>query len=1023
MKFGKRLLSLLLCLVCLAPTLLAAIPVQASSEPAPASQTSTQGYTKKKVVSVLYDTSGSMQNEKRAEYARYASQTLMAMLGSEDKLFFVPMHKRTGVSGSVVIDQSNYNKEGVYEEVVLSDSVLREEAIANALNNVMFSEKPVGSNTPASSIEWAVQLLKDKGMKKTSEINAGVESDTEYFLVILTDGAFEEESNPDEVSKLVLKNVDPSLYDSFRCIYLGFSAGAIDLGNTAFNTEHGNVKTIKAATPEDVVKGMQDVANLISGRYSIDASRFSRLGNQVIVDLEGIEYGLRSVSMLLQNSDAKLLSASYNGETLDIAQRASFSADGLPSMKGGSSAVLKRRGNDLNFSQGSLTLEFDSLTDEDLKGLSILLEPALSLRAYATHKGQSVNDADITKLKAGDELVIGYELLEEGSDAIVSVPGAPVAEIMYNNTTYAVGEPIPLVEGKLVLSLTVSILNGSYTLYTSIFCNVRANPDSFKVEAEKTVLEPGAAHKSKTLFAITDGEIVDTNSELSYYDYDVTVTAADGTPLPSSVYTVAPENGKIAVSLDTEGYEYGIYSISVLVYRDGAPRDCTAGVPYYPADVLLSPVGDDNISMTLYGLSQNAQNGHKLTFALSTEGRPLPFGEGVLKYKVTLNGEDVTAACVVDGNNLSFFPTAETLGAFGTKAGSGRLHIMVYSDIATYINASAEATITLTDTVFEIRPLEQKDGAIDRFALGKNQSSVRFAVYRDGVPLSEAELQEALDSGSFSVDDSSFGANAFTRFFTPLGGEVTVETVDNVPVVRIRIVPDQWGIFRFFTSMLVSGGDKTMSVRYQSASGERLGSDVYTIAPAGIAGYILRIAILIAIIYLIIFAIESMRCIRFEKGSFVKMKIETNGKNKGKVTRVQSIKHMGGFPRNLMLGRLVPIIGLKHRTQQTSFEGNHVDAEKYAMTLPSTVKMQIRPQTDEKTNECMNALKAKVREAYRTGSASVPKLPDAKAQMFWESESLDIKFIKTAQLKSGIFIVSKESTDFIEVIFYVSFGK
>ncbi len=1025
MKFGKRLLSLLLCLVCLASTLLVALPAEAAEEPLSASQTSTQGYTKKKVVSVLYDTSGSMQAEQRAEYARYASQTLMAMLGSEDKLFFMPMHQRRNVGSAVAIDQSNYNKAGVYEEVVLTDPNGREAAISDALNNIMFSPMPNGGDTPVSSIEWALQHLLDAGMKKTDEIKAGEEGDTEYFLVILTDGAFEDETNPDRVASMVSRYVKPADYDSYRCIYLGFSSGAVDLTGTDFDTENGNVTTRKAETPADVIKSMQDVANLISGRYSIESARFSRSGNTVTVDLDGVGYGLRSVSMLLQNSDAKLLRSYYGGEELTVTQRASFSADGLPTMKGGSSAVLKRRDADMNFSQGTLTLEFDALTDKDLEGLSILLEPALSLRAYATHKGEIVDAAAITKLKAGDELVIGYELLEEGSNEGVTIPGTPLAEITYNNEKYEVGKPIPLVEGKLAISLTVSILNGSYTLYTSLFCNVRANPDSFRIEAEKPVLEPNASHKSKTLFTITDGEKITTNLALSTYDYDVAVTMADGTPLPSSVYSVAPENGKIAVSLnlDPEEYEYGVFSIYVLVYKDGAPRDCTASVPYYPADVLLSPVGDNSLSMTLYGLSQNAQIGKKLIFALSAEGRPLPFGEEVLKYKVTLNGADVTAACLVEGNNLSFLPTAETLGSFGTATGEGKLQIKVYSDIATYINASAEASITLTETVFEVVPVSKDKDPIDRFALGKNQSSVRFAIYRDGAPLSEEELKYALDNGLFTVDESAYGANGFTRFITPIGGETTVETVDGVPVIRIRIVPDQWGIFRFFTSMFIRGGDKTVNVKYQSDSGEKLGQDIYTIAPAGAFGYILRIAILIAIIYLIIFAIESLRCIRFEKGSFVKMKIETQGKSKGKVARVQSIKHVGGFPKNLMLGRLVPIIGLKRRTQETSFEGNRVDAEKYAMTLPASVKMQIRPQSDEKTVSCMNEIRTKVREAHRTGSVSIAKISEAHAQLFWESESLDIKTIKTAQLKSGIFIVSKESDDFIEVIFYVPFGR
>ncbi len=1013
MRFGKRLLSCLLILACLCSALLVASP--ASAEETGASQT----YTKKKIVSVLYDTSGSMTSENRYNYARYASQTLMAMLGEGDKLVITPMHQ-----GNKTVDQSSYKSASLW--VDLSDSEGRGEAIEEALAAPLFANVPNGPDTPASSIEWAVQHLIDEGMKTVDKTDADATSDTEYFLVIMTDGQLDNKTTSSAVATLAERYAKPSEYASYQCIYLGFSSGAVDLGGTDFETKNGNVTTYKATSAADVIASMQDIANQISGRYSIPSSAYSRSGNTVTVDLGGVAFGLRSVSMLLQNSNATLLSARYGTETLAITQRSGFRGDTAIDMKGGSSAVLKRQGADLNFTGGTLTLTFDSFTDEDLAGLSILLEPALTIRPSVTHKGKEIDSAYINAhLVRGDEITVGYSVIEEGSGKPISVdaiPGETVAEVSYNGKTYAVGEAIPLVTGRLILSLSVSIMDGAYTLYTSVSCPVLENPNYFRVVADGPRFEQNAIHKSTTTFTVyDDNSPITSNSALSAYAYTVAVKAADGTSLSSSAYSYTAVDGKIVVSVNTDGYDYGAYSVEVTVRKDGNLRDVSVGIPYYPANVTLSPVGDSALSMTLYGLSQNKDKA--LSFALSTGGEPLPFGEGVLQYTVTLNGADVTAACRAEGSVLTFLPTAETLGEFGKQAGSGTVTVTVRSDVATHIYATASATLTLTDTVFEVKPIEKDGGKIDRFSLKKNDSSLYFAVYRDGVPMPAEELEAALADGTLRIDPASFGANGFTRFFTPLGGDVTVETVDGVPAVRVRPTSDQVGIFRFFTSMLVVGGDKTATVYYGAASGEVVGEDVYTIASANILGYILRIAILIAIIYLAIFAYESFRCTRFEKGSFVKMKIETSGRNKGKVARVQSIKHMGGFPRCLILGRLVPIVGLKRRVQETSFEGNRVDAEKYAMTLPANVKMQIRPQTDERTTSCMNELKGKVREAYRTGGVSIAKIPEARAQMFWESESLDIKTIKTAQLKSGVFIVSKETEDFIEVIFYVPYGR
>ncbi len=1015
MKFGKRLLSCLLILACLCSALLIASAVAADDTGAGATQT----YTKKKVVSVLYDTSGSMQEEHRYNYARYASQTLMAMLGTGDKLVITPMHV-----GRTTVDQGNYKTASLW--VDLSDPEGREDAIEDALTDSLFVNVPSGGDTPASTIEWAVQQLVDEGMKTLDETDADAMSDTEYFLVIMTDGQLDNKKNSSEVAALAEKYAKPSEYASYQCIYLGFSSGAVDLGGTDFDSKNGNVTTYKATSAADVISSMQDIANQISGRYSISASAYTRSGNTVTVNLDGIAFGLRSVSMLLQNSNATLLSAKYGTESLSVTQKCGFAGDSVINVKGGSSAVLKRQGTDLNFAGGTLTLTFDSFTDEDLAGLSILLEPALTITPSVTYKGQEIDSAYINAhLVKGDEITVGYTVIEEGSGKPISVdtiPGETVAEVSYNGKTYAVGEAIPLVTGKLILSLSVSIMDGAYTLYTSVSCPVLENPNYFRIVADGPHFEQNAVHKSTTAFTVyDDNSPITSNSALSAYAYTVRVKAADGTSLSSSAYSYTAVDGKIVVSVNTDGYDYGAYSIEVSVRKDGNIRDAVVGIPYYPANVTLAPIGESSLSMTLYGLSQNKDKA--LSFALSTGGEPLPFGEGVLQYTVTLNGTDVTAACRAEGSVLTFLPTAETLGEFGKQAGSGTVTVTVRSDVASHIYATAAGTLTLTDTVFEVKPIEKNGGKIDRFSLKKNESSLYFAVYRDGVPMPAEELEAALADGTLRIDPASFGANGFTRFFTPLGGDVTVEMADGVPAVRVRPTSDQVGIFRFFTSMLVGGGDRTATVYYGAASGEVAGEDVYTVASANILGYILRIAILIAIIYLVIFAYESFRCTRFEKGSFVKMKIETSGRNKGKVARVQSIKHMGGFPRCLLLGRLVPIVGLKRRVQETSFEGNRVDAEKYAMTLPASVKMQIRPQTDERTTSCMNELKGKVREAYRTGGVSIAKIPEARAQMYWESESLDIKTIKTAQLKSGVFVVSKETEDFIEVIFYVPYGR
>ena len=99
-KFG--FLSLLFAVMLCLPMLLIG-SVSASDGTGLNQQTS---YTKNKVVSVLFDNSGSMtevngQDVYRWEYAKYALQTLMTTLGKNDTLIITPMNSgRQAVSST-----------------------------------------------------------------------------------------------------------------------------------------------------------------------------------------------------------------------------------------------------------------------------------------------------------------------------------------------------------------------------------------------------------------------------------------------------------------------------------------------------------------------------------------------------------------------------------------------------------------------------------------------------------------------------------------------------------------------------------------------------------------------------------------------------------------------------------------------------------------------------------------------------------------------------------------------------------
>ncbi|MBQ2716887.1 MAG: hypothetical protein IJF21_08810, partial [Clostridia bacterium] len=435
MSFSKRILAFILMLVMLVPTLLVAIPASASTGAGGNTVTDTQTYTKKKVVSVVYDTSYSMSyasaKDNRSQYAKYASQTLMSLLDDADKLVFFPLSASNG-SSNVNVSTANYKESWARVDVDLDHPSGRSEAIKQALSSDKVFGRTTGS-TPAYAIQAAVQELIDAGMKTNEEMTINATSDTEYYLVILADGQFDSTTVEIDGVKKGLKDdqivdhfAEPSKYFSYQCIYLGFGA-AKDYSGTPFKTQNGNVTTLTATSVPDLTAKMQQIANQITGRYSTSYTCAEENGQTVVtVDIDSLSFGLRTVSVLMQNSNASLVSAKYGNETLSVANQAKFSGVTLENedaLKGGFSTVLKRTNTKTDFSGGELKLTFMNFTEADKQNLSILLEPSLEIKPYVLHGGKEVDAVYVNSyLKPGDKIQMGFTIHKSGDpDAVIPV--------------------------------------------------------------------------------------------------------------------------------------------------------------------------------------------------------------------------------------------------------------------------------------------------------------------------------------------------------------------------------------------------------------------------------------------------------------------------------------------------------------------------------------------------------------------------------------------------------------------------
>ena len=1001
MRFGKRLLSLVLVVACLATTLL--IVPSASADTA---SSSSESFTKKKVVSVLYDTSASMTQtdgtaDQRYKYAQYAMQMLMSMLGTGDSLYVTPMQNSSDWKN---VNASNY-KSGDFEltstssgfknasfKVDLSDPN-RNGVIANSLATTFLGLVPNGSYTPSSAITWTVQHLLDEGMKTHAETSADEESSTEYYLVVLTDGELDNAGSAATIANTFKELSGVDKYADYQCIYLAFSPGAVGLDGTNLDGL-ANFSPYTAKTSAELISSMQKVANQISGRYALEKSAFSVSGSTVTVDLSSVAFGLRSVSVMLQNCAATLQSASYEGESLPISLGTTISSAGLSGMQNGSTAVIRRVNDGGKFAGGRLTLNFSGTVDPS--GLSILLEPSLTLSPIVERKENggylSIDSAYINaNMKKNDEVYVSFAVTDEASGNRVSLPDA-VATVTYNGTSQSISgaqkATVPLALGYSNISISVSVLGGAYTMYASIPCVVLENPSFFRVEAGDT--ESISDTEKKTVFTVYDNNVAITdNGALSAFNPAVTFKAADGSALLASAYTVSYEGGKIACYLKASGLDYGAYTVSVTV-RDakGNPRSAEASVPYYPTGIEVAPEGESTLSLSHYALSQNASVGSGFTFALTSNGESFPFIDNLFTYSVKVGALDVSSACSIEDGKLVFIPTEQNIASLATGTGTHEVTVTVKSSAAG-VDTSCKASLEIKETVFEIVPLTTDKTPVNRFRPNKNNSALYFRVLRDGVSLSAEELAAALESGELSVNSASMGV---------ISSEQTIETKDGAPAVCVRMCSGQGPLPFLLSGMFVFGNNKDVKLSY----GNVVGEDTVPLVSPSILQYVIRVLIYLYLIQLIIVLLtfkNQEKVKRIPEGILVRLSlVDKDGKRKSveavRVMKVVTLKE------HLILKRLIPFMGLL-----PSFQKKDVTTSVGTLTYTDTgLRMRSSRacvEAEIKTKDGNNPIATRAKQKFANSKAKAGTLrfePSELNNMWVEATSQTTEAAKLSRL-------------------------
>lgn len=374
----KRIMSLLLAVLMLFPVVAGVIlPVSAESM-----------YIRK-IVSVVYDDSGSMMGDKWA-YANYAMQTFCGMLNSEDQLFVTYM-SHTQWSNS-------------YDPVKMDLSAGGIQGSVDAIR---------GHNDSGSTPYKAVQIAYDK-LKSVQDSNPN----TQYWLVVITDGAFDECGGMSEGAAKRFLNQEFQQYTSGvmpngtnpQVTFMGIGGVLAPDQN-----EKKGIYTFNAKNAGDIVDTMAEMADRISGRTRLTKSDIKQVDGKTVEISSAIP--LLNIAVLVQGTKAKITGANHGNEVqIPVTRNVALHYPGYSNLVGGAFLL-----GDSQKVIGSGTYQITFDRDVDLDDLVILYEPALEMRMTITVNGKEITDYnELDQVMEGDTVSVSCKIYEMGTDNEIS---------------------------------------------------------------------------------------------------------------------------------------------------------------------------------------------------------------------------------------------------------------------------------------------------------------------------------------------------------------------------------------------------------------------------------------------------------------------------------------------------------------------------------------------------------------------------------------------------------------------------
>jgi len=323
----------------------------------------------KKVVSIVYDDSGSMTIDNNYCYSDYALQILTASLGSNDELNIVKM--------------SNYYKNNA---VNLTNASSRQEYINEIKNYEHVGGTPFDSVNTAKN--WLINKSNDYGEA------------AEYWLVVITDGVFS--GLPEDVNLYMqeLNNEFNNLNFEFVLLSIGIDSDD-ELKKSVRNSANSTV--VEANDRMTIYSALMDIVKLINNGATDKIVKIEKSGNKIIKLTSN--YPLKKMMILTQNDDNLVKSVSHNKKNLPLEKYdVAYETEKL---NGNLTHVFSDK--NIYLSDGEYVIEYSN--DIDLSNITFLCEAFVDVKVTIVDGNDSeLTNAKLNFLVENDEIKVKCEI-------------------------------------------------------------------------------------------------------------------------------------------------------------------------------------------------------------------------------------------------------------------------------------------------------------------------------------------------------------------------------------------------------------------------------------------------------------------------------------------------------------------------------------------------------------------------------------------------------------------------------------